>query len=281
MMLRDTKPLRFPSAVFWHTLRENVAGVLLWGFGYSAIIVLALLLYPVLRENNVLFNLLSGFGVIARFSERYGVNVDAVIGLKGYLAFQVLAWGPLILALYVVPKAAEIVLTEEKRATLDLLLSAPLPRWRLVIEKTLALLLSLAGILMIMWLTLLLMVMLTSARNELSPADARYAVWHLMPISTAITCAGLFVSVLVREVRTTLSIMGAFVLLSFVVRAFADSTRDPRLLDLAQFSIFNYFSDITVLSYGPQPRWDVLLFTVSAILLALAMIAFQRRDIQP
>ena len=52
-----------PGAIFSQTLRDNLPGVLAWGLGYSALIGLVTLLYPILEENNTL---LGGHSALAR-----------------------------------------------------------------------------------------------------------------------------------------------------------------------------------------------------------------------
>jgi len=212
------RPPSAPGTVFLHELRDNRGSMIVWGVGYSALLVIAVMIYPVLKQNNVILNLLAGFGVLNVFATNYGLDAESVVGFKGYIAFQGLAWGPLIFALYSIPRSQMLFLEEEKRGTLDLLLSTPISRWRLLTEKTGALLASLVGILFIVWLVVL-GATLTSPVADLTPYEVTTAVWHLLPISCVIAIGGLFVSTLVRQRSTATSIMGFVVLGSFFLRA--------------------------------------------------------------
>jgi ABC-2 type transport system permease protein len=267
------------GVVFMRTLREKRGEIIGWGAGYSTLVVLAVVLYPVVLANNVLFNLLANLGVLAQFATNYQVDAAAITGFKGYLDFQVMGWGPLILALYTVPNAVSLVLEEEKRGTLDLLLSTPIPRWQLLIEKALALLVSVVVILVIVWTTLTAASIIVP-NTDLTALEAAVGLWHLLPISSAIIAIGTLCSVIFRESRTATAVTAMVVLMSFFLRVVADSTRAPELVRLAKLSIFNYFSEITVLTYGPQPEWDALLFAVAAITFVLALVVFQRRELR-
>lgn len=269
-----------PGAIFVRAIRESAGGILVWSIALSVVIVLGSYVYPILRENNIVLNLLAGFGILDRFAGNYGLDATTLVSFKGFLALQFLDWLPLILSLYTIPKTLNIVLDEEKRGTLDILLSTPIPRWQFLVEKSLALLVALATILFIMWGTLVMCSALIPAAN-ITTFEATTAVWHLLPISTAIASFGLFFSVIFRQQRTAAGVAGAFVLVSYFVRSIADTTRAEFLLDLKQFSIFNYFSAITMMSYGPQLRWDLILLTVALVMFALSLVLFQQRDIQP
>lgn len=267
------------GVVFMRFLSEKRLEILGWGLGYSALVMMAVVLYPVLLKNNVLYNLLANLGILAQFATNYGINTEAITGFKGYLDFQVMGWGPLILALYTVPNTAALVLEEEKRGTLDLLLSTPLPRWQLLAEKLLALLVSLVAILFMIWLTLVISSLIVPG-TDLTPLEAAAGVWHLLPISSVIVSIGTLASVLFREARTSTGVTAMFVLISFFLRVVADSTRAPELLRLARLSIFNYFSEITVLTYGLQLDWDALLCVVAALLFVAALLVFQKRELR-
>ena len=275
---RQTRRTSRFGVVFTRFLVEKRFEILGWGLGYSALVVMAVVLYPVLLKNNVLYNLLANLGILAQFATNYGINTEAITGFKGYLDFQVMGWGPLILALYTVPNTAALVLEEEKRGTLDLLLSTPLPRWQLLIEKILALLASVFAILMMVWIALSAAAMMVP-ETALTAGEAAIGVWHLLPISSVIIAVGVLGSVVFRQARTSTGVAAMFVLISFFLRVVADSTRAPELLRLARLSIFNYFSEITVLTYGIQPEWDALLFVVALLLFMAAVLVFQRREL--
>ena len=130
--------------IFRRAWRDNLPGMFAWGLGYSGLIALAALLYPLLNESNTLFTLLDGFGLLDNV---FAVgNVDDLTGFPGYLALQAMGWGPAgVLGLSYSAGAAGRVAVEERQGTLDILLSTPISRWRFLTEKTLAIIATFLG----------------------------------------------------------------------------------------------------------------------------------------
>nr|PZN53281.1 MAG: hypothetical protein DIU68_12875 [Chloroflexota bacterium] len=150
----STFPVAARGAIFLQALRDNLPGILAWGAGYSALLGVVTALYPILQENNTLLGVVRGLGLLGIGDSI--INLQTVTSYAGYLALQATSWGPLILSVYLIPQTLNVVAREEERGTLDILLSTPLPRWRFLVEKTLAVVASLLGILLIMWLALVL-----------------------------------------------------------------------------------------------------------------------------
>ena len=62
--------------------------------------------------------------------------------VEGFVTSQFLSFMPVILTLYVVMAAAGTVTVEIESGTMDYLLAHPVPRWRVALEKYLALLVA-------------------------------------------------------------------------------------------------------------------------------------------
>ncbi|MBZ0303076.1 MAG: ABC transporter permease [Anaerolineae bacterium] len=270
--LPDTRP----GVVYWRTLRDNLPGAVAWGLGYSVLIVVATVLYPLLDKSNTVFTVLNGLGLLDSLSA--GRNLEDVTGFAGYLALQAMSWGPLILAIYLIPQALRAIAQEERQGTLDILLSTPISRWRLLVEKTLAIASSLALILVIVWVSML------ASTQALVDVDLEFthtiaSIWHLMPISLVVLSATLLLSVTLREARKAGAIATLFVMVSYFVRALSDFTPTPLLLTLRQASIFSYYRSVAALGQGFQWAYDIPLLLLAGTLFGLAMVAFQRRDL--
>ncbi len=266
------------GAIFSQTLRDNLPGVLAWGLGYSALIGLVTLLYPILEENNTLLGVVRGLGLMGVGSNS-AINLQTMTSFAGYVAFEALSWAPLILSIYLIPQALNAVSREEERGTLDILLSTPLPRWRLLLEKSAAIAVSLAGILLIMWVALVLSSQVVQA-DDFTILNATAGIWHIFPISLAIVAMTLLISVSVRNSRSAGGLAALVILTSYFVRAITDLITDvPVLRELSQLSLFAYYRSLTALSTGFQWSNDTLLLTVAVVLFALSLWQFQRRDI--
>ncbi len=267
-----------PGAIFGQALRDNLPGILAWGVGYSALIGLVTLLYPILQENNTLLGVVRGLGLMG-VGNGASINIQTMTSFAGYIAFEALSWAPLILSIYLIPQALNAVAREEERGTLDILLSAPLPRWRLLAEKAAAIAVSLAGILLIMWVALVLSTQVVQA-EDFTLYHATAGIWHILPISLAIVAITLLISVTVRNSRSAGGLAALFVLTSYFIRAITDLIQDvPVLSQLSQLSLFAYYRSLTTLATGFQWGHDSVLLGVTAIVFALTLWQFQRRDI--
>ncbi len=265
------------GAVFARTLRDNVPGIVAWGLGYALFIAIVTVLYPALQKNNTLLGIVNSLGLLG--AGRGTLKLSTVTSFPGYLSFEALGLAPLILAIYVIPQALSIVSREEERGTLDLLLSTPLPRWRFLTEKVLAIAVSLIAVLVIMWVSLVVSVALVD-EVDLPLVNAMAGIWSILPISLVILLATLFISVSVRPGRASGGIAALFVIASYFARTLAEIIPGVAWLDAAhQFSIFSYYRSILTLSEGFQPSYDSVLLILAAVLFVLSLVQFQRRDV--
>ncbi len=267
-----------PGVIFRRALIDNLAGIVAWGVGYSALIVSVVVLYPILEENNTLFSVLSGLGLLEIFTANYPIDPSALTTFPGYLAFEALGWGPVIFSAYLIPQTLGAVLGEEQRGTLDLLLSTPITRWQLITEKTLAIVASLVLILSIMLATLLVSTGLSN-QVELETWQALAGVWHILPISLVVIAVTLLLSVTFYNPRMVGGLAALFIIVSYFVRSLSDMAQLPLLDVLRRFSIFHYFSSIGAMIDGVNWRADIGLMLLALVIFGLALLRFQRRDL--
>jgi len=267
-----------PGVIFRRALIDNLAGIVAWGVGYSALIVSVVVLYPILEENNTLFSVLSGLGLLDIFTANYPIDPSALTTFAGYLAFEALGWGPVIFSAYLIPQTVGAVLGEEQRGTLDLLLSTPITRWQLITEKTLAIVASLVLILSIMLATLLVSTRLSN-QVDLETWQALAGVWHILPISLVVIAVTLLLSVMFYNPRMVGGLAALFIIISYFVRSLSDMAQLPLLDILRRFSVFHYFSSISAMIDGVNWRADIGLMLLALVIFGLALLRFQRRDL--
>ena len=267
-----------PGHVFRRTLRDNTPGILAWGLGYGFLLILVVFLYPILQEHNTLLNLVSGLGLLDTMTQTYFVDPRTLGTFPGYLALEGLAWSPLIMAVYLIPQAMRISIEEEYNGTLDLLLSTSLPRSQLIIEKTLAVIASLCGILLIMWVSLVASTSIVK-ESELTLAQATAGIWNMMPICLTIFAATLALSVTLHDSRTVGGMAALVVIGSLFLRSLADATNAPFLEHLRYVSMFHYYGVITVLVDGIAWRATFILSITAFILFIFSIWMFRHRDL--
>lgn len=270
-------PTQRPGGVFWRTLRDNLIGILVWGGAFGALIVTVVVLFPILEDRNTLLGIVSGLGFLETMAASYAVNTEALGTFSGYLAFQAIGWAPHILSVYVVPHAIGAIMIEERQGTLDLLLGTPITRWQLMVEKVLAMTVSLIGILLIMWLILVISTTIAGVAFTLGQATA--GIWHIFPITLVTMAATLLLSVILHDPRTVSGLAALYIALSYFIHSLANATEAPALLFAQRFSIYGYYSSINTMTNGINWMNDLGLVLVAVGLFGLAIWRFQKRDI--
>lgn len=267
-----------PGVILWRALRDNLNGILIWGAAYSALIVTVVILFPILREGDTLVGVLTGLGFLEVIASNYAINAEALGTFPGYLAFQAMGWAPHILAVYIVPHAIRALMNEETEGTLDLLLGTPITRWQLFLEKTLAIVLSLVGILAIMWGVLVASTALAGI-EDFSIRQATIGIWHIFPIGMVQMSVALLLSVILRNPRTVGGLAALYIASSYFVRSLAEAADTPFLHFLSRFSVYEYYSSINAMTDGIRWVVDFGLLAIALGLILLAMWFFQRRDL--
>ncbi|MEQ8671784.1 MAG: ABC transporter permease subunit [Aggregatilineales bacterium] len=271
-------PKTRPGRIFWRALRDNAMGIVIWGSVFSLLLAALALIFPYQQESNTLVNILSGLGLLERLTGAREIDIAAFSTFEGYLALQVLGWAPIIFSAYLIPQAINAVMAEERDGTLDLLLTTPLPRWRFLTEKALAIVVSLMCILFMMMVTLIIV---TQAIAEIDFAiwQPMNSMWHIFPISMIILAFTLFLCVTLRQPRTAGGLAALFVLGNYFIRAISDMTDLPIFNILRHINLFEYYASVAALTEGVNLARDLGVVAFAGLIFLLAVVQFQRRDI--
>jgi ABC-2 type transport system permease protein len=129
--------------VFTKTLRDHWRGLLGWGLGLLAMVALEFAVYPAIRDSASEFDKLLDAYPDA-FKSMFAIqDFTSAAGFLTAELFSLMV--PLVLVVLGVSFGAGATAGEEERKTIDLLLANPIPRWRVVAEKLLALVTALIG----------------------------------------------------------------------------------------------------------------------------------------
>lgn len=131
--------------VFLKTLRDRRRGLFWWSLGILVYALFIGLFWPFLRDSQQELEAL----VAAYPQELFGLfgigAADEMFIPAGYLASQAFGWlVPVVFAIYAAAMGAQLIAGEEEAHTMDLLMSNPIPRRRLVWQKWLGLVAAMA-----------------------------------------------------------------------------------------------------------------------------------------
>jgi ABC-2 type transport system permease protein len=140
--------------VFRKTLRDLRRGFAWWSVGLAGMAALQVSVYPSVRDNPALKRLIDDYPEALKGFIGFGGELDYA-SAPGYLGMELFSLVvPLLLLIAAVAAGSGAIAGEEERGTLDLLLSLPISRTRLVLEKLAALAAEAIGLGFVLWLSL-------------------------------------------------------------------------------------------------------------------------------
>ncbi len=259
--------------LFLKTVRDLRGQILGWGLGAGAMALMVMLLYPAFREQ---------MGAFVALLDKYPPALVAFFGditrmtdLRGWVNVEFFTWMPPILTVFAIGAGTGLIAGEEEKGTLDLLLSQPIRRWRVVAEKFLA---FAAATLLILLLTALCFLIGAAMIGEGESLDILIlATFHIAPIILVSGALSLLASVWLRSRRLAVGIAAALVIGSWFVDSLGKVVNV--LEPYRPFTLFHYYDSDKVLTHNTNWGNIGVLLGLTALFFAIALLAFQHRDI--
>jgi ABC-2 type transport system permease protein len=264
------------GVVFLETLRRTWKATLGWAFGMALMVGYVVIAIPdmkTVQQYSELLKSMPKFAVLL-------VGNDAAIMATGAGMFGVMfySWIMLILASYGVIAGLSITANEEERGIMDVLLSMPLPRWRIVIEKFLAYTLNTFIIAFVTFLSIVAFTASSEVFKEISVGNAFWSSMNMIPSVLLTIAFTAFVASVIRRRGQVIAIAGGFVVVSYLLDLMGRSA-EGKAGALRALSFFAYFDGTNALVKGVQVGSALLLIAVTLALIAAATGLFQRRDV--
>lgn len=259
--------------VFLKTLRDQRRAFLWWGIGLIAVTVWTIGLYPPIRDSASEYT---------RITEQWPPAVRAMLGgfdmtspvgyLQGYI-FSYIA--PLLFLIVTIRFGGNVIAGEERRGTLDLLLSNPLPRWRIVAEKFAALVVYLSALAFVLWLGVAIGVRVVAVDISL---------WRLAEATVSSVLLGLVFGALALALGCasgnrglSMGVAGAVAVATYLLNTLGSMVEG--LKSYCKLSPFYYYISAEPLRNGLDLGHAVVLIGLMAVLLTVALFVFERRDL--
>ena len=259
------------SNVFLKTLRDWRLSLPLWGIGMALLALWVIVLYPTIGESyaDIMEDLPPALAIFV------GETAD-MASPEGYLSAEMFSFMvPLLFLVLTVGFGGSAIAREEEQGTLDLLLSNPIPRWRVVLEKFAAMVVIIMLLALILWLGLVIGAAIASVEiSFLRMAEATFSGALLGLSFGALTLA--LVCATGKRIWA-ISIPAALGIGSFLLNGFAPLVE--ALEPYRKLSPFYYYSGAEPLANGLNPVHVAVLLGLTLLLLAVALIAFERRDL--
>ncbi len=255
------------------TLHDQRRSLPWWVGGLAALVLMYASFWPSVRASGERFN---------EFVEQAPSWVRDLIGSpdfatpEGYVRSELFALTlPIILLVYGIGLGARAIAGEEERGSLDLLLSLPVSRRRVVAERFAAL----AGGLLLLSATAWAAILALGPPFDLRLDAAAVAAACLLAALLGLAFGSVALAVGAATGRRALAagVAGALALLSFLVNTFATSVGWIR--PLRWISPFRYYAAHDPLVGAFRPLDALVLVAIAAVALAVALATFERRDV--
>lgn len=182
---------------------------------------------------------------------------------------------PLVLVIFTISLGARITAAEEESGTLDLLLSYPVSRTRLLLERCAAMVLSTVGVSAVV----LVMVLAVSGPAQLDVGVGKLTAMtlHLAALGLVFGTLSMAVGCFVGRRSIVLAVSGGVAVVGYLGNSFAPQVSSLKWMQYV--SPFYYYSDGSPLKNGVQLVGLGALLAVSVVLVVAGTIRFQQRDV--
>jgi len=257
------------------TLRDQRRAFGWWALGIVLIVVSTVPFYPSIRDQAQALN-----EYIEKMPEALRAvfigQIGDITSPEGFLNSQLFAFlGPLLFSIFAIGSGTRAVAGEERAGTLDLLLSTPLPRRRLVVHTFVAMTVSTVALALVLWVSLAVAGAIWSLdirADRVAAAVANTALLGLVLGSLALALGAAS-----GRKGTTIGVAAALGFAAYLVNSLA--TVVDAFRSLRKASPFYYYGEPNPLLHGFDLGSALTLAAISLILLALAVFAFERRDL--
>ena len=260
--------------IFFKTLRDRRRSLLFWGVGLAVLAAFMIAFYPVIRDATFISEYLESFP--EEFLALFAGDVIDYSSPDGFLNGELFfLMYPLLLLIYAVGFGSDAIAGEEERSTLDLLLSNPINRWRVVLEKFVAMVACTLLLTFIFWATLAI----GGAAIDMGLNLIRLAAVCFSGALLAIAFGSVALAIGCARGKRGLGIAvgGALGVYGYMLNALA-----PLIDWLEPFQVaspFYYYIDANPLANGLNPVHAAVLIGLAAIFLVIAVLTFERRDL--
>ena len=261
---------------FFKGLRDQVRPLLTWTAGVVFYVALLISIYPSIRRDaGALQGYIDNLPAAVR-AAFLGPSGDFSTPI-GFVNTELLSWlAPVVLIAFAVAAAARALAGEEENGTLSLLLTSTVGRRRLALQKYGALVVTVTLLGVAFWLALV--VATAIAGTPVGAGDLAAAFLRLTLLGLAVGSVSYAVGAGTGRRQMSLAAGAAAGVLMYLLNTV--SALSSALRPLRHVSLFYYSGGAAPLGRGVDPAGVAVLLATSALLLVVALVLFERRDIR-
>jgi len=264
------------GSVFLETYKQTWKKMVYWGGGLAAMALMVVLMVPLFDMQDIK-DLLQTFPPIILAMVGIGKELEIFATNEGFVAMGFFGKSALIFAVYPVVMGMRVTANEEDAGTMDLLLSLPVQRARVIVEKFLAYGVSCVGVVLLIYLGLHIGVLFGGV--ELDVLRLAEVTFYLIPLMVFIMAATMLIAVLARRRVVALGIVTAFVIASYMLQTIGLAAEGTVAEPLGVISFLTYYNAGDILAQGFIWPHIAGYVGLSVLLLLASLYRYERRDI--
>ncbi len=265
------------GVMFMQILRRSLWPLLFWGAGVAVMAWAVVIIVPNVESLQQMAKLLETFP--PAMLEAFGAGEAKFLASpEGYLSLNLFSWIMPVLAIYSIIAGLAVTANEEDQGILDMVISLPLNRWQIVVEKTLGYAVIVIGNVVLMLIGLWIGVKQTPSMT-ISTGRLVEATLNLIPSLLVVLAFTVMVSTLARRRNVAAGIASAFLLIGYFVDLIGRAAPGTFWDKLRALSFYTYHDNPGVMQHGLSWGNIGILMIASVVMIAISLWAFERRDV--
>jgi ABC-2 type transport system permease protein len=260
------------SNVFAKSLRDHRKALIWWAIGIVALALLQVVFYPSIGKAEEMAKLFEE----NRFFKVFAGDIPDITSPEGYLNSQLFFMMiPILFMIFAITLGSGAIAGEEERGTLDLLLSNPLPRWRVVLEKSATMVVATLLLGLAFWIGLSLGAL--GVRMEISYLHMAEATFSGVLLGLVYGAIALAAGCLWGKRGLSVGVATALGVAGYFLNALAPLVEG--LKTWRRLSPFYFYIGADPLLNGLKGSHVAVLLSLIVLFIGISLLAFQRRDI--
>lgn len=264
------------GSIFIETFKQTWKQMLYWGLGLASMGLLIVLMVPVF-DMQQMKELLESFPPILLAMIGIGKDLELFATAEGFVAMGFFGKFALIFAVYPVVMGMRITANDEDDGIMDMVLSLPVQRSWVILERFAAYTVSIVGVVAMIYIGMSIGVAFSGV--DLNMTALTTVIIMLIPVLTFVMAFTMLVATIVRRRQVALGIITAFVVASFMIQTAGAMAEGTFAEPIGWISFFTYYNAGSILANGLILGHIVGLLALSLVLIGLSIQRFEQRDV--
>lgn len=259
--------------IFLKTLRDQLGSIFWWSLGFIFLSIYLTWFYPYISKNAEIFKMVEALPPVIK--NLIG-DIDFAATPAGFFNLQPFSFSaPIMILFYSVSKGVGVVAGEKENGTLDLLLSKPVSRSQIIIQKVLSISTGLAIIHIFFFLGMALGLTLFKINlNIFKLAEAMISLYFL---SLSFLMISVSTGIIFLDRKKALGVVSGFALISFIINSYSPGLKPFQIA--RTLSPFYYNSGNSPIKNGLDLHLILFQVLIIFMFLILSLLTFNKRDL--